>query len=90
MQNWKVTPAEVFAASPLVPVMVINDLEQALPMAKALLEWETIDGEQIEDIMQGRPPRAPKDWSGSTPPSGGGSGSGTAPAVGGEAATTTA
>ena len=38
MQNWKVTPAEVFAASPLVPVMVINDLEQALPMAKALLE----------------------------------------------------
>ncbi|MBF8451497.1 bifunctional 4-hydroxy-2-oxoglutarate aldolase/2-dehydro-3-deoxy-phosphogluconate aldolase [Aeromonas dhakensis] len=37
MQNWKVTPAEVFAASPLVPVMVINELEQALPMAKALL-----------------------------------------------------
>ena len=53
-------------------------------MAKALLEWETIDGEQIEDIMQGRPPRAPKDWS--APPSSGG-GSGTAPAVGGEAAT---
>ncbi|MFM4650810.1 bifunctional 4-hydroxy-2-oxoglutarate aldolase/2-dehydro-3-deoxy-phosphogluconate aldolase [Aeromonas bivalvium] len=38
MQNWKVTPAEVFAASPLVPVMVISGLEQALPMAKALLE----------------------------------------------------
>ncbi|MBX9563136.1 bifunctional 4-hydroxy-2-oxoglutarate aldolase/2-dehydro-3-deoxy-phosphogluconate aldolase [Aeromonas hydrophila] len=38
MQNWKVTPAEVFAASPLVPVMVINELEQALPMAKALLD----------------------------------------------------
>ncbi|MGY4109238.1 bifunctional 4-hydroxy-2-oxoglutarate aldolase/2-dehydro-3-deoxy-phosphogluconate aldolase [Aeromonas encheleia] len=37
MQNWKVTPAEVFAASPLVPVMVINDLDQALPMAQALL-----------------------------------------------------
>ena len=40
-------------------------------MAKALLEWETIDGEQIEDIMQGRPPRAPKDWSGKAPPSSG-------------------
>jgi len=43
-------------------------------MAKALLEWETIDGEQIEDIMQGRPPRPPRD-AGSTPsdtPSGGG------------------
>ncbi len=38
MQNWKVTPAEVFAASSLVPVMVINELDQALPMAKALLD----------------------------------------------------
>jgi cell division protease FtsH len=31
-------------------------------MAKALLEWETIDAEQIEDIMKGREPRPPKDW----------------------------
>jgi len=29
-------------------------------MAKALLEWETIDAEQIEDIMSGREPRPPK------------------------------
>jgi cell division protease FtsH len=29
-------------------------------MAKALLEWETIDAEQINDIMSGRPPRPPK------------------------------
>jgi len=29
-------------------------------MAKALLEWETIDSEQIDDIMAGRPPRAPR------------------------------
>jgi cell division protease FtsH len=29
-------------------------------MAKALLEWETIDSEQIGDIMEGRPPRPPK------------------------------
>ena len=29
-------------------------------MSKALLEWETIDANQIEDIMQGRPPRPPK------------------------------
>src|SRR5471032_2854223 len=40
-------------------------------MAKALLEWETIDGEQIEDIMQGKPPRPPKDWTPSSPKSGG-------------------
>jgi cell division protease FtsH len=44
-------------------------------MAKALLEWETIDGDQIDDIMAGKPPRPPKDWtpsnakpSGANPP----------------------
>jgi cell division protease FtsH len=44
-------------------------------MALALLEWETIDSDQIDDIMAGKPPRAPKDWSpssnkpsGPTPP----------------------
>jgi cell division protease FtsH len=29
-------------------------------MAQALLEWETLDSDQIEDVMQGRPPRPPK------------------------------
>jgi cell division protease FtsH len=29
-------------------------------MANALLEFETIDAEQIQDIMEGRPPRPPK------------------------------
>jgi cell division protease FtsH len=29
-------------------------------MVAALMEWETIDAEQINDIMEGRPPRAPK------------------------------
>jgi cell division protease FtsH len=29
-------------------------------MAKALLEWETIDADQIDDIMAGNPPRPPK------------------------------
>jgi cell division protease FtsH len=29
-------------------------------MAKSLLDWETIDAEQIDDIMNGRPPRPPK------------------------------
>ncbi len=68
--------------------LIEDNADKMHAMAKALLEWETIDGEQIEDIMQGRPPRAPKDWSGKSPPSSGGSG--TAPAVGGEAATHTA
>jgi cell division protease FtsH len=29
-------------------------------MTKALLEWETLDADQIGDIMAGKPPRAPK------------------------------
>jgi cell division protease FtsH len=29
-------------------------------MAKALLEWETLDSDQINDIMEGRAPRPPK------------------------------
>ena len=29
-------------------------------MAKALLEFETIDADQIDDIMAGKPPRPPK------------------------------
>ncbi len=29
-------------------------------MVTALMDWETIDAEQINDIMDGRPPRAPK------------------------------
>ena len=29
-------------------------------MAKALLDWETIDADQIDDIMEGRAPRPPK------------------------------
>lgn len=29
-------------------------------MAKALLEWETLDADQINDIMEGREPRPPK------------------------------
>jgi cell division protease FtsH len=29
-------------------------------MTKALLEWETLDADQIGDIMSGKPPRPPK------------------------------
>jgi cell division protease FtsH len=41
-------------------------------MAKALLEFETIDAEQIEDIMQGRPPRPPKEPGSASGPTSGG------------------
>jgi cell division protease FtsH len=35
------------------------------------MQFETIDAEQIDDIMQGKSPRPPSDWSGDdrgTPP----------------------
>jgi cell division protease FtsH len=39
-------------------------------MTRALMEWETIDAEQIADIMADRPPRAPKPTVAPVPPSG--------------------
>ncbi len=30
-------------------------------MAKALMEWETLDSDQIDDIMEGKKPRPPAD-----------------------------
>jgi len=36
-----------------------NNRDKVEAMVAALLEWETIDAEQINDIMEGRPPRAP-------------------------------
>ena len=40
-------------------------------MADALMKYETIDADQIDDIMAGRTPREPRDWeggSGTNPP----------------------
>lgn len=41
-------------------------------MAEALLQYETIDAHQIDEIMAGRVPGPPADWTksatGSTPP----------------------
>lgn len=37
-------------------------------MTKALLEWETLDAEQINDIMAGNPPREPKPAAVTQPP----------------------
>ncbi|RYF01537.1 MAG: ATP-dependent metallopeptidase FtsH/Yme1/Tma family protein [Comamonadaceae bacterium] len=59
-------------------------------MAKAMLEWETIDADQLDDIMAGKPPRPPKDWTPRTPSSGGDNSSGGTPAVATEPAPTAA
>jgi dihydropteroate synthase len=37
-------------------------------MAEALIKYETIDEEQIKDIMAGREPRPPADWTDNGPP----------------------
>ncbi len=37
-----------------------NNRDKVEVMTKALLEWETIDSDQINDIIEGRPPRPPK------------------------------
>ncbi|MGA0613079.1 ATP-dependent zinc metalloprotease FtsH [Caldimonas sp. KR1-144] len=58
---------------------IIEDNQDKMhAMAGALLEWETIDSEQLDDIMSGRPPRPPKDWA---PSSNNKPGGGTPPAV---------
>ena len=50
---------------------LLKEHEQRLHMmADALIRYETIGVEQIKDIMEGREPRPPKDWSDESPPSG--------------------
>ena len=39
-------------------------------MADALMKYETIDADQIDDIMAGRTPREPRDWEGGSGPTG--------------------
>lgn len=36
-KNWKISSEEVFAQGPVVPVLVIKDVEHAVPLAKALI-----------------------------------------------------
>jgi cell division protease FtsH len=40
--------------------LILDNRDKVEAMAKALLEWETIDADQIGDIMAGRPPRPPR------------------------------
>ncbi len=53
--------------------LIEDNKDKMHAMAKALLEWETIDADQINDIVEGRDPRPPKQTGsggGSTPPAG--------------------
>jgi cell division protease FtsH len=44
----------------LAKKLILDNRDKVEAMAKALLELETIDAEQIQDIMDGRPPRPPR------------------------------
>jgi cell division protease FtsH len=49
--------------------LIEDNRDKVEAMAKALLEYETLDADQLADIMAGKPPRPPKvSASGSTPP----------------------
>jgi cell division protease FtsH len=42
--------------------ILTSALDKLHAMAEALVKYETIDEEQLKDIMEGRAPRPPKDW----------------------------
>ncbi len=42
--------------------ILLDNRDKLDAMAEALLKFETLDSEQIDDIMAGRPVRPPKDW----------------------------
>ena len=42
--------------------LIENNKDKMHLMANGLLEYETLDTEQINDVMEGKPPRPPKDW----------------------------
>jgi cell division protease FtsH len=50
--------------------LIEDNRDKIEAMAKALIEWETIDSDQIDDIIAGKPPRPPKS-TGTAPPTGG-------------------
>ncbi len=42
--------------------LLTENLDKLHAMAAALMKYETIDHDQIDDIMAGQPPRQPRDW----------------------------
>ena len=64
--------------------LIEDNSDKMHAMAKALLEWETIDSDQLDDIMAGKEPRPPKDWSPRIPVSDGGPSGGTSGGTSGD------
>ena len=49
-----------------------NNRDKMEAMVEALMKWETIGREQVLDIMAGREPQPPQDWTPRLPPRDGG------------------
>ncbi len=47
--------------------LLTENTETLHAMAEALIKYETIDKDQIDDIMAGKPPRPPEGWDDGTP-----------------------
>lgn len=56
----------------LAKKILTDNRDKVEAMTAALLEFETIDAEQIDDIMAGRTVRPPKPATAPQPPAGGG------------------
>ena len=68
--------------------ILTENLDKMHLMAEALLQYETIDLEQIDAIMQGRRPDAPKGWTEAPKRGGGGGSDAAAGPIGGPASQT--
>ncbi|HSE13447.1 MAG TPA: ATP-dependent zinc metalloprotease FtsH [Rudaea sp.] len=68
--------------------LLTTNIDKLHTMAQTLLQYETIDGEQITAIMEGRTPGPPKDWQKPSDAGSGPTGVGkpTSPPIGGPAA----
>src|SRR5690606_35763219 len=51
--------------------LLIDNRDKLEVMTNALMQYETIDALQIDDIMAGRKPRAPANWDDNRPSGGG-------------------
>ena len=64
--------------------ILTEHMDELHAMANALIKYETIDADQIQDIMEGKEPRPPKQWTSDISPPGAG---GETPTPGGDGKT---
>jgi len=81
----EVVRAVIDSAHNRAKAILTENLDKMHLMAEALLQYETIDSDQIDAIMEGRRPDAPKGWTEAPKRGGGGSSDAAAGPIGGPA-----